>query len=268
MDFKIDEEFRQRNRPQSKQERFNLERLIEAEGCLDGSLTVGLIDGEKYLVDGYNTLAVCTEKGVELCRPRCLVFKDREEALDWIDLRQRARRNLTPEQMQQNRVERIERVVEARAAGKSIRQIAKEEGQSPTSIAKDIKDGAPRSPDKITGLDGRQHPAKRPPPPPPMCQRCSRIGRSLPGCPKCEEMRHPQKARKPEPPDFDDPSDVETPPRLDAPHSIRCPNCGFEARFQGTRNRSKNSPRRPRTHSKGSRRSSRPRRSARPGPNG
>jgi hypothetical protein len=202
--FALDDEFRLRNRSLTKQERSNLERLIEQEQCADGALTVALIGNEKILCDGYNTLAICQEQGVAPSEPRYLPFKDRAAVLEWMDLRQRARRNLTPEQMAENRTERIERVVEARTDGKSIRTIAEEEKVSVATIQRDIEEatvsGDTVEPEdgKVVGKDKKKRAARsgpKKPKKPLRCKRCKRMNRTDPNCEQCLELNEPKSGR-------------------------------------------------------------------------
>lgn len=209
MPFKLDDEFRIRNRKHTKQERFNLERIIEEEGCADGALTVALIGTEKILCDGYTSLAICQEKGITPTEARYLPFKDRAAVLEWIDRRQRSRRNLTAEEMEARRVERTPRVVAAHVEGQSTRAIADKEGVSQSTIQRDLEaatesgDSVEPPSGKITGKDGKQRLATQPPKPPIRCDRHSRIYRAqpfreFPDCPQCQNMPQPKaKGRKP-----------------------------------------------------------------------
>jgi hypothetical protein len=128
MHFKIDPEFRDRNRPHTVEERRALSIIIEGEGCHADALTVAKINGHHFLADGHTTLEICKEKGLKHTAPRVIVFPDRQSVLDWIDRRQRSRRNLTLEEMQLKRAARIGRVAEARQEGQSTRAIAEAEG--------------------------------------------------------------------------------------------------------------------------------------------
>lgn len=211
MNFKLDEEFRQRNRTHNKQERLGLEHKIEEEGCIADALTVGIINGERLLVDGYTTKDICEAKGKKLTDPRCIVFKDRAAALEWIDARQKGRRNLTAEEMAENRSERIDRVVGARVNGQSVRTIAEEEGVSIATIQRDLETATVSGdtvtpPDgKIIGKDDRKQPATKPEKP--LCPRCARNKRtnqpSVKNCEMCRELR-PKAERKERPEKHDD----------------------------------------------------------------
>lgn len=141
MDFIIDPEFKARNRPHTKAEREVLEKLIDRDGCADGALTVSQIEGdpEKRLIDGHSTHEICTAKKLPMTEPRLLLFPDRAAVLDWIDKKQFGRRNLTPAELRARHKARIKRVKKARSHGKTVRQIAKDEGVSIGTVHSDLK---------------------------------------------------------------------------------------------------------------------------------
>src|SRR5262245_16895828 len=124
MKFRLDDEFRQRNRKHTQQERDNLRILIEMEGCKSDSLTVANVGPELILCDGYTTLAICEEMGIKPTAPRVIPFPDRQSVLEWIDRVQEGRRNLTPDQIAEKAAKRRERVSEGRADGKSLQTLA------------------------------------------------------------------------------------------------------------------------------------------------
>ncbi len=170
MSFKLDDEFRDKNRRHTSQERKTLERLIAKHGCAPGALTVAVIGAARLLCDGYTTNAICEEQGLPTTPPVEIAFATREEVLQWIHDRQRARRNLTPEQMAENRALRVEEVVELRSQGMSTHEIAEKVGTSQKTVVKDLDKavtdtGVSVEPPegKITGKDGRKQPAKRKP---------------------------------------------------------------------------------------------------------
>ena len=80
------------------------------------------------------------------------------------------RRHEKPEVIRRRREERLKRVAEARAEGKSIRTIAEEEGVSPTQVVADLKAASEgtvqgctvETPSTVTGKDGKQRPATMP----------------------------------------------------------------------------------------------------------
>lgn len=72
-----------------------LAERLKAEGCRAGAIVVADIDGRRLLLDGHNTLAICRDLDIELCKPVVQTFKTREEAKAWMRGNQLSRRNLT-----------------------------------------------------------------------------------------------------------------------------------------------------------------------------
>jgi hypothetical protein len=209
MGFKIDPEFKARHRKLTPDEYSRLSIKIELEGCQPGALAVGVVGSEKYLIDGHNTLSICKEKGLKWTEPRFMTFPNRESILEWIDDHQRARRNLSPEDLAAMAARRRERVVEARDEGKSTRAIAEQEGVSETQVRRDLEasgapPGAPGSETgKITGKDGKSYPA----PKQVTCERCQRTG-PVKGCQKCADLLAKAGKKPPKPPRPKKPSSV------------------------------------------------------------
>lgn len=94
--FRIDPEFATLCPLLSDEERALLEASIVAEGCRD-PLVVGVIDGDRLLVDGHNREAICRTQGV-FYRTVEREFATREAARSWIIDNALGRRNLTREQ--------------------------------------------------------------------------------------------------------------------------------------------------------------------------
>ena len=83
--------------PLKDEEKIELEKSILKEGCRD-ALIYAEIDGEEVLLDGHNRLEICEKHGIEY---KTILNKDVhtiEQAKDWIDSNQIARRNLTMDQ--------------------------------------------------------------------------------------------------------------------------------------------------------------------------
>ncbi|MDY3554796.1 hypothetical protein R5W24_003925 [Gemmata sp. JC717] len=97
--------------------------------------------GERCVIDGAARLELAAELGIdvpvqhrgplgdEAARAECLALN--------VD-----RRHLTPEERQAVRASRVERVRAARDDGRSLREIARAEGVSPTQVARDLADAA------------------------------------------------------------------------------------------------------------------------------
>lgn len=78
--------------PISPEELALLEASIVREGCRDP-----LVVWDGVLLDGHNRLDICIRHGIPF-QTVAMAFKDRSEAMDWMDANQLGRRNLTPDQ--------------------------------------------------------------------------------------------------------------------------------------------------------------------------
>lgn len=202
----------------------DLKEAIQRDGKVHKPVVT---DGADAIFDGENRLRIAQE----LKLPQNAVqFDPRGRGLSPAAAEQLARDlNDTGRQdpmalRKANRAARIERVVEAREAGDSLRTIAEKEGVSQPQILRDLAaaasgDTPPVSPEQtlenpaennapqtgkkkrtVKGKDGKTYPAKpRKPPkpkPPKACERCERIG--SPCCKKCKE-KFPNGFTPPEP---------------------------------------------------------------------
>lgn len=95
MNILIDEEFRAQLLPLSEDERAQLERSIQDDGCRD-ALVVWKSPAGAVLLDGHNRYEICTRLGISFDATE-LELPDRAAAEDWIDRNQLGRRNLTPD---------------------------------------------------------------------------------------------------------------------------------------------------------------------------
>jgi len=77
--------------PLSPEEYNSLSESIEKEGCRDPILV-----WRGQIIDGHNRYQICTEHGIPF-NVREMEFDDSEQACDWIDKNQIARRNLSPD---------------------------------------------------------------------------------------------------------------------------------------------------------------------------
>ena len=89
----IDPEFAKWIPPLTEEEYKALELSILEEGCRDA-----IIVWNGVIIDGHNRYNICTNAGIPF-QTKEITFMSREEAQDWIDKNQLARRNLTPDQM-------------------------------------------------------------------------------------------------------------------------------------------------------------------------
>lgn len=80
-------------RPHTPAERAALREAIAADGCRE-PLTVAILDGTRYLIDGYQRLQVCEELGVTPDLTE-LAFGTEDDLLAWMERHSRGRRNQT-----------------------------------------------------------------------------------------------------------------------------------------------------------------------------
>lgn len=78
-------------RPHTPAERAALREAIAADGCRE-PLAVAILDGVRYLIDGYQRLAVCEELGVTPDLTE-LAFGCEDDLLAWMERHSRGRRN-------------------------------------------------------------------------------------------------------------------------------------------------------------------------------
>ena len=173
-----------------------------------------MANGVKQYLDGRNRSLACSELSLP-CREEEIEVSDEDVPL-YITAYNAERRHLTPEN-------RGEVVAKLREMGYSLRKIAKAVGVSKDTILRDLHNGQcvsqmadPESESteadtsavsrdtpencqpKITGQDGKKHPATKPEPLRcARCQRCIRVGQPLPkGCMMCRELRGSTKKKK------------------------------------------------------------------------
>lgn len=111
MPFTIDPEFQSLIPPLKPEERTELERSIEREGCRDPLV---VWSGQDILLDGHNRYAICQKLGKPF-NTTGLSFPDRDAAKVWIIENQFARRNLAPYQRAELEFAR-EKILKRRAA--------------------------------------------------------------------------------------------------------------------------------------------------------
>jgi hypothetical protein len=145
---------------------------------------------EGKIADGVNRHICADEAGV---RPTFDIFEGTIDQLKrYIKRANKNRRHLSPEEIAEMVDERIEKVVEAREEGKSLRTIAEEVKVSESQVRSDLeraqlrrgcavepKDG------KVMGQDDKERAATKPPI---LCSRCKRTG-AVKDCQACAEAR-------------------------------------------------------------------------------
>lgn len=149
--------------PLTPAERATLTRSIARRGVLD---TVHTYDSPAHgpaILDGVNRAEVAAEVGKPVPVKHLGRMTD-DEARELAEEKQLGRRNLAADAYAR-RVKRIERVVEKRTEGKSLRTIADEEGVSLGQVQRDLEAGVSPDtpePETVSGRDGKTYPARQP----------------------------------------------------------------------------------------------------------
>lgn len=106
------------------------------EDLLKHGLIVPIVLWQGKIIDGRNREILCEEAGIE---KKYTTWEGKEEDLqDYVESLNEHRRHLTYDQLKNRREKRIARIVDKRAAGKSLRQIAEEEGISHEQVRQDL----------------------------------------------------------------------------------------------------------------------------------
>lgn len=227
--FRIDQKFRDFLPPLRSEERASLKAKIEREGCKEKALTVGDFDGDRVLLDGHNTLAICEELGIEPTAPVVLEFTDDASAFEWITENQDGRRNWTEPQRSYYRGKKYleerkdagnpnlqktsgnSNVVTVTTLERTSEKLAKQHGTSPATIIRDaafaeavdaIADtqGEPTKQAILageTGMTKKEIVKAAKGKTPILCDRCKRTG-AVKNCLACHELR-PKKGKKKKP---------------------------------------------------------------------
>ena len=125
---------------------------------------IALFDGK--VIDGWQLQRACVQLEI---RPNYynLHLPPGMTIEKWVKIVQENRRHETPEVIGKRANERQARILSAREKGESIRAIADAEDVSTTTVKRDLAEGAaptqqgaPRSPAKVTGKDGKTYPGK------------------------------------------------------------------------------------------------------------
>jgi ParB-like chromosome segregation protein Spo0J len=147
-----------------------MEQSIKSRGCRQPVLTYFDIDMQRFCIldgEGRLTIAIKLNLDVEM---RNEGYLDTQQAFDEARIYNDHRRQDTPEEVNLRKKERVERVIQKRKDGKSIRTIAGEEKVSVATVQRDLEstvsgDTVPKD-GKVVGKDGRTQPATRTKPPP------------------------------------------------------------------------------------------------------
>ncbi len=157
-------------RPLTESERTALKKEIKARGVI----VPIVVDEDGGIIDGINRATLAAEVGLvgipTVVRRDMSLQQKHDLALALND----ARRHLTPADRKKVKEQRKERVAEKRAGGKTLEQIAQEEGVSKSQVAREIDESvfhsgkteaAPTPPPahlRVTGKDGKSYPARKP----------------------------------------------------------------------------------------------------------
>lgn len=161
--------------------------------------------GEKEYLDGRNRYAISQD--LQIPCPELKVDVPDDAVEKFVDSLNLHRRHLTPKYIK----ERRQRIAEARAGGKSIRAIAKEEEVSVGTVHSDLSASGvqsqlntspskPPSPPKVTGQDGKSYPAAKAKKLCKACQHRKDVGKPLiDKCDDCAAANKPKGDSKPKP---------------------------------------------------------------------
>ena len=157
--------FADRYRPQTPEERETLAGSIAQHGITDPVLTYDSSNTNRTCVlDGIHRAEIANQKGKPIPVKYMGVMSD-EAAARLLDEKHLGRRNLSVEDYQRLRDERILRIVGRRAEGASIRTIAAEEKVATSTVQRDLKaaeesgvtPGTPEPEPVTTGRDGKKY---------------------------------------------------------------------------------------------------------------
>jgi hypothetical protein len=129
----------------------------------DDAFPIWLYEGK--IIDGRNRYLAAQATGME---PTFMEYEGDDPA-GFVETANFHRRHLTEEWLMQHRLERVQRVAEARQEGQSLRTIAENEKVSLAQVREDVEDaavhlGCTAEPKEgtVTGKDGKKHPARKP----------------------------------------------------------------------------------------------------------
>lgn len=216
--YKLDDEVRAILPSLTKDEADELERQI-LDGLHVDALVVGIFDGQKILLDGYNRHEICTRHGIPI-PTREKKLKSRGDALQWVINNQLGRRNLTDERRSYYRG--LEYVSSHKTlgpsgvkmtpttgdslSGRTREKLAEKHDVSPKTIERDaafaeaVDELPPKEKEAVLNghagmtkqevIDGNK---------PILCERCKRVGARM-GCVQCAELRKEERTKeKPKP---------------------------------------------------------------------
>lgn len=157
-------------RPLTTAEAKDLTASIQVQGVVNPVVVYNSPEHGLSILDGVNRWSISQELGIE-CPIDDRGDIDDDTAKELAEDLNMSRRHLSGAdwlKMKAGREERIKRVAEKRAEGKSQSVIAAEEGISQSQVSADIKEAGnkgllPEQPATVTGKDGKKQPAKKKP---------------------------------------------------------------------------------------------------------
>jgi hypothetical protein len=187
-------------RPLTDDENDGLRIKLMAEGCREKLLYFRL-GGACYQLDGHHRRRICEGDKIPFEWHQVKSVTSKQEALEWVHEHQVSRRNSTPEEIKHLRLQRLERVAQARQDGKSLRSIADQENISLGQVQRDlvasgVSPDTPEAttistiPETVVGKDGKQYDSAKPKLLCPGCQTRQRKGQAMrPTCKECSALR-------------------------------------------------------------------------------
>jgi hypothetical protein len=157
-------------RPHTVAERLGLKESVRRHGFRVRVLTYDSANwGPRCVIDGAARLELAAELAREGASPgevhvQHLFALGDEDAQELALSLNRDRRHLTPAEQHEARLERIVRIVAARAGGESLRTIGTREGVSAEQVRRDLEQSGVSgvTPDHVRGADGKSYPVSAP----------------------------------------------------------------------------------------------------------
>jgi hypothetical protein len=138
----VDEDIRNALRPLAAEQIAELRAKLKRDGCTE-RFPYCLIDGVPVQLDGHHRRMICTEEHIAYEWQLIKSVTTKKEALRWALIHQYARRNLSQKELAELHIERMGRIAKAKAGGKSLRKIAKDEKVSVAQVRRDLPNKKP-----------------------------------------------------------------------------------------------------------------------------
>ncbi|CUU47026.1 hypothetical protein [Clostridium beijerinckii] len=148
-DLTIDNEFKDLLPPLSEEQKEELEKDIIKNGCIN-SLTVW----KNILIDGHHRHEICTRNNIQFDIVE-MEFKDRLEAMEWIWMNQKNRRNLTKYELAQIAL-KFKPVIEAKAKENQLSTLKQNTVLTKSSKREDERKESVEENTNLVDSDGNQ----------------------------------------------------------------------------------------------------------------